>query len=150
MAFIEPCFGIGHNLSLICQMTSEDIKHQLIIINKNCLENFKFWKEVRRLSDVSRKMTRQKERERLDIRYSNKSPNSHCIRMVFIIRATRLRQHNDRNVLVGQSGGIPFLPGRTIRPPLSDEQGHSFIPATGKKCQCARERERERNQMTAL
>ena len=26
---IEPCFGIGHNLSLICQMTSEDIKHQL-------------------------------------------------------------------------------------------------------------------------
>ena len=27
---IEPCFGIGHNLSLICQMTSEDIKHQLI------------------------------------------------------------------------------------------------------------------------
>ena len=30
--FIEPCFGIGHNLSLICQMTSEDIKHQPIII----------------------------------------------------------------------------------------------------------------------
>ena len=30
--FIEPCFGIGHSLSLICQMTSEDIKHQLIII----------------------------------------------------------------------------------------------------------------------
>ena len=30
--FIEPCFGIGHNLSLICLMTSEDIKHQLIII----------------------------------------------------------------------------------------------------------------------
>ena len=29
--FIEPCFGIGHNLSLICQMTSEDIKQQLII-----------------------------------------------------------------------------------------------------------------------
>ena len=29
MDFIEPCFGIGHNLSLICQMTSEDIKHQL-------------------------------------------------------------------------------------------------------------------------
>ena len=29
MAFIEPCFGIGHNLYLICQMTSEDIKHQL-------------------------------------------------------------------------------------------------------------------------
>jgi len=33
--FIEPCFGIGHNLSLICQMTSEDIKHQLIIIKKD-------------------------------------------------------------------------------------------------------------------
>ena len=32
VAFIEPCFGIGHNLSLICQMTSEDIKHQLIFI----------------------------------------------------------------------------------------------------------------------
>ena len=30
VAFIEPCFGTGHNLSLICQMTSEDIKHQLI------------------------------------------------------------------------------------------------------------------------
>ena len=30
MAFIKPCFGVGHNLSLICQMTSEDIKHQLI------------------------------------------------------------------------------------------------------------------------
>ena len=30
MDFIEPCFGTGHNLSLICQMTSEDIKHQLI------------------------------------------------------------------------------------------------------------------------
>ena len=30
--FIEPCFGIGHNLSVICLMTSEDIKHQLIII----------------------------------------------------------------------------------------------------------------------
>ena len=32
---IEPCFGIGHNLSLMCQMTSEDIKHQLIIINQS-------------------------------------------------------------------------------------------------------------------
>ena len=32
MDFIEPCFGIGHSLSLVCQMTSEDIKHQLIII----------------------------------------------------------------------------------------------------------------------
>ena len=30
-AGIHTCFGIGHNLSLICQMTSEDIKHQLII-----------------------------------------------------------------------------------------------------------------------
>ena len=36
MDFIEPCFGIDHNLSLICQMTSEDIKHQLIIILKFC------------------------------------------------------------------------------------------------------------------
>ena len=35
MDFIEPRFGIGHNLSLICQMTSEDIKHQLIIILNN-------------------------------------------------------------------------------------------------------------------
>ena len=25
VAFIEPCFGIGHSLSLICQMTCEDI-----------------------------------------------------------------------------------------------------------------------------
>ena len=32
---IEPCFGIGHNLSLICQMTSEDIKHQLNNNNNN-------------------------------------------------------------------------------------------------------------------
>ena len=32
MAFIEPCFGIGHNLSLICQLTSEDIKHHFITI----------------------------------------------------------------------------------------------------------------------
>ena len=30
--YIAPCFGIGHNLSLICLMTSEDIKHQFIII----------------------------------------------------------------------------------------------------------------------
>ena len=37
MAFNEPCFGIGHNLSLICQMTSEDIKHQLIIITRPCI-----------------------------------------------------------------------------------------------------------------
>ena len=37
MAFIEPCFGIGHNLSLICQMTSEDIKHQLIIIKEKVI-----------------------------------------------------------------------------------------------------------------
>ena len=33
---IEPCFGIGHNLSLICQMTSEDIKHQLNIVQELC------------------------------------------------------------------------------------------------------------------
>ena len=36
---IEPCFGIGHNLSLMCQMTSEDIKHQL-----NKLNGEKRWK----------------------------------------------------------------------------------------------------------
>ena len=30
--FIEPCFGIGHNLSLIYQLTSEDIKQHFIII----------------------------------------------------------------------------------------------------------------------
>ena len=35
MDFIEPYFGIDHNLSLICQMTSEDIKHQLIITAVN-------------------------------------------------------------------------------------------------------------------
>ena len=29
---IEPCFGIGHNLSLIGQLISEDIKHHFIII----------------------------------------------------------------------------------------------------------------------
>ena len=29
----EPCFGIGHNLSLICQTTSEDMKLYFIIIN---------------------------------------------------------------------------------------------------------------------
>ena len=29
---MEPCFGIGHNLSLICQLTSEDIKHHFFII----------------------------------------------------------------------------------------------------------------------
>ena len=29
---IEPCFGIGHSLSLICQLTSEDIKYHFIII----------------------------------------------------------------------------------------------------------------------
>ena len=26
----EPCFGIGHNLSLICQLTSEDIKQHYL------------------------------------------------------------------------------------------------------------------------
>jgi len=30
--YIEPWFGIGHNLSLICQLTSEDIKHHFTII----------------------------------------------------------------------------------------------------------------------
>ena len=40
MAFIEPCFGIGHNLSLICQMTSEHIKHQLIIIIKRAIASY--------------------------------------------------------------------------------------------------------------
>ena len=29
--YTEPCFGIGHSLSLICQLTSEDIKHHFII-----------------------------------------------------------------------------------------------------------------------
>ena len=45
--FIEPCFGIGHNLSLICQMTSEDIKHQLIII-KMCSSKvlLKLWEQM--------------------------------------------------------------------------------------------------------
>ena len=30
MVYTEPCFGIGHNLSLICHLTSEDIKHHFI------------------------------------------------------------------------------------------------------------------------
>ena len=30
--YFEPCFGIGDNLSLMCQLTSEDIKHELVII----------------------------------------------------------------------------------------------------------------------
>ena len=29
---VKLCVGTGHSLSLICLMTSEDIKHQLIII----------------------------------------------------------------------------------------------------------------------
>ena len=37
---IEPCFGIGHNLSLMCQMTSEDIKHQL---NNNIVPLLNNW-----------------------------------------------------------------------------------------------------------
>ena len=42
---IEPCFGIGHNLSLICQMTSEDIKHQLNNNNSNsCQSSGGVWK----------------------------------------------------------------------------------------------------------
>ena len=76
------------------------------------------------------------ERERLDIRYSNKSLNSQCIRIVFIIRATRLQQHNDRNVLVGQSGEIPFLPPP---PPMN-----RAIPYSRYREKCHRERERER------
>ena len=40
---IEPCFGIGHNLSLICQMTSEDIKHQLNN-NNNCKNRAAIWR----------------------------------------------------------------------------------------------------------
>ena len=44
---LELCFGIGHNLSLICQMTSEDIKHQLIIIilpsSNTCKRQGKKW-----------------------------------------------------------------------------------------------------------
>ena len=31
---IEPSFGTGHNLSLICQLTSKDIKHHFIIMLK--------------------------------------------------------------------------------------------------------------------
>ena len=31
VSYIEPCFGIGHSLSLICQLTSVDIKHHFII-----------------------------------------------------------------------------------------------------------------------
>ena len=45
VAFIEPCFGIGHNLSLICQMTSEDIKHHLIVGNVHKPQPF--WRERR-------------------------------------------------------------------------------------------------------
>ena len=29
---IEPCLGIGHSLSLICQPTSEDIKLYIIVV----------------------------------------------------------------------------------------------------------------------
>ena len=38
---IEPCFGIGHSLSLICQITSEDIKHQL---NNNFGSDDRSWR----------------------------------------------------------------------------------------------------------
>ena len=31
----KPCFGIGHSLPLICQPTSEDIKHHYIIISNS-------------------------------------------------------------------------------------------------------------------
>ena len=30
-AIIEPCFGIGLSLSLICQLTSEDIKQHYLL-----------------------------------------------------------------------------------------------------------------------
>ena len=40
VSVIEPCFGIGHSLSLICQLTSEDIKHHFIIILCNSLGCF--------------------------------------------------------------------------------------------------------------
>ena len=36
---IEPCFGIGHNLSLICQLTSEDIKQHFTITAATCPED---------------------------------------------------------------------------------------------------------------
>ena len=39
-SYIEPCFGIGHSLFLLCQLTSEDIKHHFIIIMKN---EFRGW-----------------------------------------------------------------------------------------------------------
>ena len=32
LGIIEPCFGIGLSLFLICQLTSEDIKHHFIIM----------------------------------------------------------------------------------------------------------------------
>ena len=38
--FTEPCFGISHSLSLICQLTSEDIKHHFIIIITNAEYSF--------------------------------------------------------------------------------------------------------------
>ena len=44
---IEPCFGIGHNLSLICQMTSEDIKHQLNNNKCSTREGIAQWLEHR-------------------------------------------------------------------------------------------------------
>ena len=37
--YIEPCFGIGLSLSLICQLTSEDIKQHFIIIYLLCISN---------------------------------------------------------------------------------------------------------------
>ena len=32
LSYTEPYLGIGHSLSLICQLTSEDIEHHFIII----------------------------------------------------------------------------------------------------------------------
>ena len=39
---MEPCFGIGLSLSLICRLTSEHIKHHFIIIWKEITERFLF------------------------------------------------------------------------------------------------------------
>ena len=48
MDFIEPCFGIGHNLSLICQMTSDH--HQCVCMVQCC---FKSSETIRLIRDGS-------------------------------------------------------------------------------------------------